>query len=292
MNSAQKLFGAAVASFLPVIVVIENEINTKKVTYSYMDSASFDLLLHNDPDEALRIYWFETLGRAHFAATASILRTRDWLNGALSSYENNLFLPFCASFRGLIESSSDSFAALHNVALTIAENNKLIKSAMNKNSNAMVISEELENQLIHFSHARKLEKSEKGKAPSSHVALSAADYVKRMDTFFSISAHSCYSELCQYTHPAADSVLHWHLPGGDDNTYVLFPFGAKEKIEVFCEEHTKIMAPLFYSTLNPALAILKTILHFNVPEFHYLKLNEIDMGEIALWKKCAAALSA
>ena len=77
----------------------------------------------------------------------------------------------------------------------------------------MMISKELEDTLIHFTHARKLSKGED--APSTHRARQPWEYIKRIEEMNNNGVKELYSELCELVHPAADSVLMWFVKEGD-----------------------------------------------------------------------------
>ena len=56
------------------------------------------------------------------AATTSILRNYHWILGILNSYDNNNFVVFCSSLRGLIESGGDVLYTLIDIPKFIASN--------------------------------------------------------------------------------------------------------------------------------------------------------------------------
>ena len=89
------------------------------------------------------------------------------------------FLPFCASFRALIESAADGYDALSNVASTLAEYREIVNQSLQGKAEQPVLAVELEDQLIHFSHARKL--SKRDASPLSHKAKPTADYVRSLE---------------------------------------------------------------------------------------------------------------
>ncbi len=48
--------------------------------YSFMEIDEYESLLQQNVSEGMRVYWSETLDRAHIAAVTAILRSRHWLS--------------------------------------------------------------------------------------------------------------------------------------------------------------------------------------------------------------------
>ncbi|WMD20185.1 hypothetical protein RAS12_26840 [Achromobacter seleniivolatilans] len=167
-SSIREIFGQGAKEFAALATRIEAELSARSVSYKYLPLEEFSQLLVNDPAQAQRIYWYELVGRAHFAATSSLLRSAQWVKGVQISHDENLYLPFCANLRSLIESAADSLTGVAGAAQTFAENCNSINDSLRCKSHKIVISQELEDQLIHFSHGRKLVKGDD--APQAHSA--------------------------------------------------------------------------------------------------------------------------
>lgn len=125
----------------------------------------------------------------------------------LAAKENN-FITFASTFRGLIESAADAYYSLADVPMTLAENHRKIIRALEGNLDAVLLAGVLEEKLIHFIYARKIEKGEV--VPDYLQAKSARAYLSELQQAKEGYIHDCYSELCQIT----------HLPGSDKHPII------------------------------------------------------------------------
>ena len=98
--------------------------------YSFMAMDEYEGLLHRDVSEGMRVYWSETLARAHIAAVTAILRSRHWLSAVLSAVSEGNALAFAAAFRGLMESAADTTTALVGTPLTLAHHYPTIAKSL------------------------------------------------------------------------------------------------------------------------------------------------------------------
>jgi len=287
VGTFEKILGADVArSFIPLATDILSKRSNPK--YIFLSQQDFDDLFNNDERDANSQYMKEIVYRVHFSAMSSIARNLEWLNGMKSAYEHGLYLPFASSFRSLIESTADSFDSLLAVGLTVAENSVVINERLNKKgkgSNFITITE-LENDLIHYSHARRLDKNEN--APDTHKAKSAAAYVRNLDKKTDSNFYDCYGHLCQLTHPAAEGVLHM-MPQVDD--YFVFDdkHGIK-KIENLIEQYESFFTDLICYAFNPAILALKVINYIDVPSCQSKLIDSINLNNLTAWKRCEAYL--
>jgi hypothetical protein len=166
-------------------------------SYEFISMKEYRKVLFQDRDfaGASKIYWTEMLNRAHLNACSSILRNQRWINGVINAASQKNFLVFSACYRGLIESASDSYSALSQVPLPLANKFKWIMTALAGESKFLLQDEHLENTLIHFSHARKLEKGER--FPLPHKAKDTTYYIKKLQGADHGILLDCYSELCK-----------------------------------------------------------------------------------------------
>ena len=109
-NYIEKIFGADGSQFMRFALKLIEDFEGDSTTYTYMPPTEFDSLMRNDWKSGTKVYWEEMLGKAHLAAAASIIRAYRWSDGMVACYSNSLFLPFCACFRALIESTADGRA--------------------------------------------------------------------------------------------------------------------------------------------------------------------------------------
>ncbi len=282
MEAYQKILGKSAANcFIPLVNDIVN--NKKSVRYHFAIDEVFQELQRSDPKEANSQYMKELLFRAHFAAMSSLAKNLEWINGMKCSYENGLYLPFASSFRSLIESVADSFESIKTVGVTIAENNEVINNKLNKVGDDFVIISELENDLIHYSHARRVEKGED--VPQSHKAKSAAAYVTNFDKDTGQNFYGCYGELCQLTHPAAQGVLHM-MPQINETDFSFEIGNGTNKIEELIHKHKDLIEPLIVFAFNPSLITLKVLNYIDLIECQSDILDSVNLDGLAPWKRC------
>lgn len=138
--------------------------------YTIIPMDKFQSQLKTNPSIAMKTYWTEILTRAHLAATTSLMRTKLWLDGCFNAFEKANFLSFAANLRGLLEATADTCHALKPVPITLAENFTLIVDSLSaqKDSQQLIMSQELEDRLIQFYFARRLQRN--SNEPDSHRA--------------------------------------------------------------------------------------------------------------------------
>jgi hypothetical protein len=98
--------------------------------------------------------------------------------------------------------------------------------------------------------------------------------------------YECYTQLCQYTHPAAHSVLQLLVPLSAE-TFRLVPGQDRVRIEAFSKEYNSLLVPLLMIAFNPGALLLKVLLYFDVPQFHSHGINLLDLRGISGWIKYA-----
>lgn len=87
--------------------------------------------------------------------------------------------------------------------LTLAEHHRKIQAEVKgKGSGPVFLSGELENTLIHFTHARKKTDG----APDSHKARPTWEYLKFIEGMKITGSKELYGHLCELVHPASESV--------------------------------------------------------------------------------------
>lgn len=285
----EKLYGADAARFLAVVRPVVTELSRTASRYSFMNPTTFTQLCERDFKQGMKVYWEEMLARAHLAGATSMIRSYRWCEGMTSAYESNLFLPFCASFRALLESAADSYHALNGVAITLAENHKIIEEALAGRCEVACISNELEDTLIHFAYARKPPKGVE--VPASHIAKTVADYLKPLKGAPSGDIKELYAELCQFTHPAAHSVHYMLAPEDDDESFVFTAHIDKERIEQYAKDHQSFFLYLFMLAFNAPVLVLKILRSFEIPSFHVRFLESVDLGGIPAWQRIEKLLN-
>lgn len=283
-QSINEIFGYGADDFAAIASRIEVELSARTIKYEFFSLEDFERLLIHDTPRAQRIYWYELVGRAHFAAISSILRSAQWLKGVQATREQNLYLPFCANLRSLIESAADSVTGLAGVAQTLAENLIAVNEALSLKRSPIKVCRELEDQLIHFSHGRKLAKDEI--APQTHSAKSARHYIETLENLGLADAHAIYGLLCQVTHPAADSVSHFLSQSGDLE-FSLFPHNDRVAITALLHKHKNFLHALLRYAFNQPIILLRVLMHVDIPEYHSEEISRLNLSAMPGWQKCA-----
>ena len=190
------LFGIA-STYLISLLNSFAQASTRK-SYRIAPIAEFDAL--ESVAERNKIYWREILYRAHFGASAGLLRLHEWMLGAQRAYRDRNVMVLAAALRGFVEACADTVDALSDVAPTLADCHGIIRPAIaGKLTDVTALLPELENSLIHFAYARKLKRDA---GPRLHEAKTAKDYISVVAESVPEIADS-YALLCEYSHPAA-----------------------------------------------------------------------------------------
>jgi hypothetical protein len=137
------------------------ETATKRQTYTFMDSETFNETVRQRPEEAQAIYWREMILRIHLACCTSVRRHGEWLKSLITAVEKECLLSAFASYRGFLESAADSFYSLGPVPKAIAGGlPSIINRLRQRPTDTVFLSKEMEDRLIHFSHGRTLKRGE------------------------------------------------------------------------------------------------------------------------------------
>lgn len=232
------------------------------------------------------VAWTEVLGRSYLASAGAIVRSQQWLAGVGVTYQSGLFLPFCAALRGLIESAADTCHAFLGVPLRLAYSRVHVHAALTGTGCGNFPSSELEDALIHFSHGRKLSKPESKANPGSHQARSNRDYIdviKKMEP----SIELLYTQLCELSHPAADSV-HWMNEVNPGLPWTIRFVGTGKSsacIVAILSEYRDAIVNVLQGAFNAPLVTLKVLSMFDMPELAVKGMEEICLDGIPLWHK-------
>ena len=255
--------------------------------YSFMDVGEYTELLSNDAGEGMRVYWSETLDRAHIAAVTAILRSRNWLSAVLSTSSEKNALAFSAAFRGLLESAADTTTALIGTPLTLAHYYPVIVDALSGKATTIGTSPELEDELIHYSHGRYIKPSDRASTPQPHIALSTHKYLKVFDNLNAKEVAQCYRFLCDLTHPGAPSVWMWLNPLDTRGTeYVLSTEPDEAIMADFLERYETVLLDVLMFAFNAPVLVLNTLNYFPIEKLHTSGLLNHDLDGIAAWKSC------
>jgi hypothetical protein len=237
-------------------------------TYRYMPEDEFRALFLSNVGAGNRVYAQELLFRAHWAALASIFRNRRWMNGIDAALKGKNFFSFCACLRGLLESAADSHEAMYASMATVAENFAAFRSALAGNfSEAVFCCEPLENILIHFTHGRRVARSEV--VPPAHRAKTVQDYLANFEEAGERTLRDLYAELCEVTHPAAITVhLFGEADASDSNAIRFVDPNDMRFIASLLKRHDGSFVILFQKSFNAALLTLFVLNQFDDKRFY------------------------
>jgi hypothetical protein len=256
--------------------------------YTYTDNKKYKFMVLNNKRMANKIYWSEILERIHLASTLSLLRHYRWIDGIIGGAKNNNYIVFATSFRGLIESAADSIDALLHVPENIAEHYYEIKSAVKGNLNEIYILPELEDSLIHFSHAR----ARTGKSlHGSHKAKKVRDYITSLQNSEKGHIHDFYSELCEITHPAFDSLVCFLDVYELKNKTLVTVNKHNEYLYIYnlCNNNAKAIEYILVVSINATFINFKLLNYFPIKSIKTPFVDNIDLN-IELWKKIESKL--
>lgn len=260
-----------------------------KDRYSFEDLNEFQinaLDAETGREHAGRVYWTEILYRAHMASVAAIFRTTRWIQVAIREHGAESLYGCAAACRSLIESAGDIGLSLGPVAHTLAS----IKDQVNaeiagRSSEPGLISTELEDSLIHFTHARKVGKSEE--APESHKAMQSYKYIDYVDKMKIPGVKELYARFCEIVHPAADSVSVTFV--AKDGDWIVDPFNERAVLQDLLAENRRTLLGVVMTSYNAPLLILKALHSFHL--FTKLaSLRKYRFDNIPEWNRVAALL--
>jgi hypothetical protein len=230
---------------------------------------------------ARQTYWSEMLARAHMTSVAAIFRTTRWADSIVREYGAGNLFGWASASRSLIEAAGDIAFSLSDVPLTLASLNRaIIEQLSSKLPVPSLIARELEDALIHFSHARKISKTEG--APVSHKARQSAEYVGYIEKMNIDGARDLYSLLCELVHPAASSVE--VLFSGDGRSWAASTSNEQIKLNALVKKNREIMGGILQASYNPPIITLRVLHRFDrFTQIPSLKRWRFD--DVPIWRK-------
>lgn len=288
--SASIVFDSNCKLFLKNNELLVSELTTPE--YTFIGEHEYRELLHTDWPESLCVYWTEMLARCHLAAVTSIYRSRQWVNAIGLAAEHSNAMGFAASLRGLIESAADTTTSLINVPMTLVMHRKYVDRVLRKKPvKVFEANKELEDQLIHFLFARKLDK--RSAAPESHAAKSVREYLKALERASIAGVTETYATLCDVTHPGAISILIWctdEMRSPSESKWRLKLDQEDQFIELLATQHKDLILHLLMYAFNPAALILAILNYFPLEQFHTPGIRRWNFSGIAAWRDVARRL--
>lgn len=280
-STAQRLFGAKGAVVVRALDVVVKDLG--KHEYMYMPEEEFLALIPSAMPEAMRVYWTEMLYRAHAAAAISAIRNQRWLSATVSAADSANFPAFAGCFRGFLESATDSKHTMNLVPLTLAEHSHIIRRALAGQLGTAALNADLENELIHFSHARRIKKEDD--APQSHAAKPAAEYIRCFEEGIKGQLKDCYTVLCEVTHPAFLSVATYLAEIEPGRTYELTTASDNAAIEQFCDLFAETIEMLLLVGVNGSFVTLEVLNRFPLIAVHTPGVQKLDLRGLPVWNK-------
>jgi hypothetical protein len=254
--------------------------------YSFMPLDDYAAVA--DLRERNRIYWYELLERAHWSAFSSLLRADRWFDAMLVAAGAPNFLAFAAAFRGLLESAADSRYALGDVPEMLASVYPMARrAAAGTLGDIILVAPDLENSLIHFTHAAKIPKG--ATAPPEHSAKTMREYLIALQGAPEGPLHECYATLCNVTHPAADSVLYFYDRDGP-GTARLQPDADEVAITEMAQGGGTVVAYCLSETLVYATVVLKLVNGFGIEELQTPAADAVSTDHVELWQQVRKAI--
>lgn len=252
-----------------------------KTRYVFTSEDEFGRLLREDRKKATQVYWSEILARAHWTAITAIFRNRRWISAISSAVRDQNMLAFAAAFRGLIESAADTQTALRSVPVTLARGYARIRDATLGKMDSILTQGQIEDDLIHFTHARKIKKSET--VPDTHRAKQIQEYLDIFTSEKTKNIAACYKKLCDYTHPGLSSVWLWVRPDGEMGVQ-LASDQEKELISQFLIEYGSTLLQLLMFGFNGPVLTLSVLNYFPVKSLHTPALANWDLSDLPAWR--------
>jgi|GEM_PF-2004742 hypothetical protein len=263
ISYTQSLFGAPASLYGPIIAGIVPRM--ANVPYRFWDNNSVAAAIADGSAgvaDINAIVAAELLLGAHLAAVTSIVRASRWIEATWREHEAENILGWAACCRSLLESTGDTIDALGSMGADIAENTNLLMRALSGYDEALLDLGSLEDKLIHFSHARKINKAEKDQVPSSHVARHTTDYINLLKSAGLSGPAALYAELCEIGHPARSSIswMYEQIDGG----FRINPNHDAPHIASIVERYRNDIFLLPSLAFNPGLLILRVLVKFGM----------------------------
>jgi hypothetical protein len=251
---------------------------------SYKYTKEEDYLKITSLQESQLVYWSEIIQRVHICGSTSILRLKKWYDASIAAYVAENYYGFCASLRGLIESCADTFYTTSKIMEPIATEFNLINTALKGAALKVLLSEEIENELIHYMFAMKLGKADKEARPESHYAKHVRTY---MDAIKNDAVDKLYSELCEVSHPSQVSLVPF-LFSEDEYSLILHRGKIDKQLnDHILKRHKKAILKASEMAVIPAMCLLKLINHFDAPITEAVRIKEdalLPIADCPLWK--------
>lgn len=249
---------------------VNNIVSSINITqYKFMDKNDFKEL--TELNEIQYIYWNEIIQRTHFCSITSLQRVYKWMNAMNDSLNCGNYYSFCASLRGVIEACSDSFFTISKIITPLAENFSLIEDALNFKAKISLLTEEIEDELIHYMYGRKLTQEERVTNPVTHKVLLVTQYLTSLNDN---NLDELYNKLCQVTHPSMMSLMPFTY-SDEDYEFILHNEDNDTSLNKrIMDEYNSTIHLTINSAVLLSMGLLKLINKLNVEAMKSLKIDE------------------
>ena len=202
---------------------------------------------------------------------------------------NPNFTAFNAAYRGCLEAAADSYHTFRSIPGWLADFHTVIRAALAKTIEQPTLFKDLEDALIHFTHAGYVKKGE-------HVdptlrAKATADYLKALGTE-AVDVMGCYRDLCDVTHPGIGSIRCYADGFKTDNGtgYSLRFDRDAQQIAEFCKEYESVSRRMIFFSVVPPVMTLRLLNDFGVSELYTPGAKSVVHDDNPAWKPFALRL--
>ena len=250
--------------------------------YNFLDNDEF--LKIDNPPEKYSEYWMDMLKNIHIIILVSCFKTLRWIESVDDCINN--YYGFCSSLRGLIESISDTFFTLYKVPLTIAHDFFCIKKQIEKKSLVLTKHQNLEEELLHYIQATKLNKVDKDKYPKYLNTKQIMEYVKSIDDENG-KLYRLYASLCSISHPAYESNCVFLFPYSKNETIIFRDSLKYEVTEVdrILEEYSVTIRNVFRRYMNILFSTMLVLNRFKITGLSFQMSNSNEFMKSRVWQE-------
>lgn len=290
LSDTAPLFGRQICEYGPVVSGVLPRIGA--VEYRFLDNDSVLAAVNAGQigaSEFNAIIVTELLVSAHLAAHTSLIRASRWMQATWREYEAGSYLGWAACCRSLLEAVGDTAHSLRNTASNIGLNKELFRRALSGLDDGIVNPADLEHDLLHFSHARKLSKGERATEHEAHAAHQTTEYIGTLKKVGLPGADELYSELCQIGHPARASLSWLYAPvqGG----FRVNEANQGRALKKLVGKHELTLRNLCPVAFNPGLLILRALVMFKMFPIHP-ELKRFEFNGAEAWSELKRLISA
>lgn len=283
-DGIEALFGRSARFYVPLLREIMPQVF--RVRYDFEDTSTYERKLLDGTytcADGNRVYWRDFLFYAHLVVSASLHRNCRLIDASVRERRASSLPGWASCTRALLEAIGDSSTTLRAILSLLADKHHLIRRCLEgKEDQTVVVSSEVEDLMIHFTHARRLTKGEKKRLPPSHEAKPAAEYIRELAAHGMPHAPELYSELCALSHPAADSVKYLFSNTGEGTVFRIDPYADRRAIDSLVAAYSAVFEDLLMVAVNPILLTLRVFHAFplfpDIPE-----LRAVDFSAIPAW---------